>query len=477
MRVLHVCAELFPLLKTGGLADVTSALPVAQSKSGMDVRLLLPAFPAIIQGVNDLHPVAQRHTFAGFVTLLYGNFNGIGIYLIDVPHLYQRAGSPYHDEQMHDYPDNLWRFALLGYIASEIACGMDSYWQPQIIHAHDWHAGLAPAYLAARNYPVQSVFTIHNLAYQGLFNPRHMQDIQLPSHFYNMHGLEFNRQISFLKAGLYYASQITTVSPTYAREITQPEQARGLHGLLQQRQHEGRLTGILNGVDDKIWNPINDPLLQMHYGVQSLQNKQINKSQLQSRIGLNNDAQALLFVVISRLTPQKGLDLLPEAVPSLLAQGGQLALLGNGDTHIQNAFLALAAQYPGQVSVNIGYDEALSHLLIAAGDVIIIPSRFEPCGLTQLYGLKYGTLPLVRHTGGLADTVCDCSLENLADNLANGFVFTDSNRSSLSKAIKRAFVLWSRPMLWRHVQRQAMKQDFGWQIAAKSYYELYQRMI
>ena len=310
-----------------------------------------------------------------------------------------------------------------------------------------------------------------------MFYSWHMNEIELPWSFYNMHGLEFNGQISFLKAGLYYADHITAVSPTYAREITEPQYAYGMEGLLRQRQHEGRLSGILNGVDDAIWNPQSDLLLAARYDRDSLEEKAENKRQLQIAMGLKVDDKAPLFAVVSRLTSQKGLDLVLEALPGLLEQGGQLALLGAGDPVLQEGFLAAAAEHPGQVGVQIGYHEAFSHRIMGGADVILVPSRFEPCGLTQLYGLKYGTLPLVRRTGGLADTVADCSLENLADGVASGFVFEDSNAVSLLRAIRRTFVLWSRPSLWRYVQRQAMNMDFSWQVAAKSYRELYQRLM
>ncbi len=412
MQVLHVCSEMFPLLKTGGLADVIGALPAAQIADGVDARVLLPAFPDIRRGVTDAQVVSRRDTFAGHITLLFGHYNGVGIYLIDAPHLYDRPGSPYHDTNLFAYTDNVLRFALLGWVGAEMASGLDPFWRPDVVHAHDWHAGLAPAYLAARGRPAKSVFTVHNLAYQGMFYAHHMNDIQLPWSFFNIHGLEFNGQISFLKAGLYYADHITAVSPTYAREITEPQFAYGMEGLLQQRHREGRLSGVLNGVDEKIWSPETD----------------------------------------------------------------LLALLGAGDPVLQEGFLAAAAEYPGQVGVQIGYHEAFSHRIMGGADVILVPSRFEPCGLTQLYGLKYGTLPLVRRTGGLADTVSDCSLENLADGVASGFVFEDSNAWSLLRAIRRAFVLWSRPSLWRFVQRQAMAMDFSWQVAAKSYRELYYRL-
>jgi starch synthase len=310
-----------------------------------------------------------------------------------------------------------------------------------------------------------------------LFAAKHMDDIQLPWSFFNMFGLEFFGQISYLKAGLFYADHITAVSPTYAREITLPEYGYGMEDLLKQRQLEGRLTGILNGVDPAIWDPAQDLLLNARYNRDVLDAKVENKRQLQITMGLKIDDKVPVFAVVSRLTKQKGLDLVLEALPGLLEQGGQLVLLGAGDAVLQQGFLAAAAEYPGQVGVQIGYHEAFSHRIMGGADVIMVPSRFEPCGLTQLYGLKYGTLPLVRRTGGLADTVNDSSLENLADGMASGFVFEDSNAWSLLRAIRRAFVLWSRPSLWRYVQRQAMGMDFSWQVAAVAYRDLYQRLL
>lgn len=477
MQVLHVCSEIFPLLKTGGLADVVGALPAAQIAEGIDTRVLLPGFPDLKKGIPDTEVVARLQTFAGNVELLYGQFDGVGIYLIDAPGLYDRPGSPYHDESQFAYTDNYLRFALLGWIGCELACGLDPYWRPEVVHAHDWHAGLTCAYLAARGRPAKSVFTVHNLAYQGLFAAKHMDDIQLPWSFFNMFGLEFFGQISYLKAGLFYADHITAVSPTYAREITLPEYGYGMEDLLKQRQLEGRLTGILNGVDPAIWDPAQDLLLNARYNRDVLDAKVENKRQLQITMGLKIDDKVPVFAVVSRLTKQKGLDLVLEALPGLLEQGGQLVLLGAGDAVLQQGFLAAAAEYPGQVGVQIGYHEAFSHRIMGGADVIMVPSRFEPCGLTQLYGLKYGTLPLVRRTGGLADTVNDSSLENLADGMASGFVFEDSNAWSLLRAIRRAFVLWSRPSLWRYVQRQAMGMDFSWQVAAVAYRDLYQRLL
>ncbi|WP_413502148.1 glycogen synthase GlgA [Serratia proteamaculans] len=476
MQVLHVCSEMFPLLKTGGLADVVGALPAAQIAEGGDVRVLLPAFPDVRNGIPDSVLVAEIDSFAGRVGLRYGTYHGVGIYLIDAPWLYDRPGSPYHDQSMNAYSDNHRRFALLGWMACELAKGLDRYWRPQVVHAHDWHAGLACAYLAANGHPARSIFTVHNLAYQGLFSPHHVPELWLPPSFYNIYGLEFHGQMSFLKAGLFYADHITAVSPTYAREITRPEFGYGMEGLLQERQRQGRLSGILNGVDDKIWDPSHDPRLTARYDADDLKSKAKNKLHLQKAMGLKVDESLPVFAVVSRLTHQKGLDLVLEALPALLEQGGQLALLGAGDAVLQQAFLASAADYPEQVGVQIGYHEAFSHRIIGGADVIMVPSRFEPCGLTQLYGLKYGTLPLVRRTGGLADTVVDCALENLADGSASGFVFDDCDAAALGNAIRRAMVLWSRPKHWRHVQRHAMSVDFGWQVAAQEYLSLYQRL-
>jgi len=477
MQVLHVCSELFPLLKTGGLADVAGALPAAQIAGGTDVRVLIPAFPDIKRGIGDTQVVGHLDTFAGHVTLRYGVFQGVGIYIIDVPGLYDRPGSPYHDQSSYAYPDNHLRFALLSWMAAELGNGFDAMWKPDILHSHDWHAGLTSAYVRARHIPVKTVFTVHNLAFQGLFDGYHLQHLQIPFEFFQMYGLEFYGQISYLKAGLFYSDHITTVSPTYAKEITRPEFGYGMEALLLERQREGRLTGILNGVDDAIWQPRDDVLLSARYDADDLRSKMINKAYLQRAMGLDVDDSRLVFAVVSRLTNQKGLDLVLEALPDLLERGGQLALLGAGDAVLQQAFLAAAADNPGQVGVQLGYHESFSHRIIGGADVIMVPSRFEPCGLTQLYGLKYGTLPLVRRTGGLADTVVDCALENLADGTASGFVFEEANGKSLGSAIRRAFVLWSRPKHWRHVQHHAMGIDFGWQVAAQAYLSLYQRLL
>ena len=483
MRVLHVCTEIYPLLKTGGLADVAGALPAAQARAGGDARVLVPGFPALRAGILNQHLVAELAPAFGAHTIrLYCGVlpdSGIVAYVIDAPELYDRPGNPYADAAHCAYPDNHRRFALLGWVAARLAEGLDRFWQAQVIHGHDWHAGLAPAYLKAAEQATGrklagSVFTVHNLAYQGNF-PRHaFGDLNLPAHFFDVNGIEFHGQCSFLKAGLFYADKLTTVSPTYAREIQSSEQGCGLDGLLHERVRD--LSGILNGVDDAVWNPALDALITAPFNAGAMAGKRACKAALQQAAGLAIEPDAPLFCVVSRLSEQKGLHLLLAALPEIVQRGGQLMLLGSGDAALENAFRDAAAAQPHAIAVTIGYDEQLAHRIIAASDVILVPSRFEPCGLTQLYGLKYGTLPLVRKVGGLADTVVDCSLENMADGLATGVVFDTFDEAGISAALRRAIALYKRKADWKQVQKCAMGQHFGWDAAAAQYMALYQQI-
>ena len=480
MRVLHICTEIYPLLKTGGLADVAGALPLAQRAAHVDARVLVPGFPQLIAGVTDLQLVAELPSCFGVdgVRLLIGVLPGaaLPVYVIDAPALFDRPGNPYSDAANQAYPDNYRRFALLGWIGAQMAQGLDPHWTPEVLHCHDWHAGLAPAYIAAARRAsgrklAGTVVTVHNLAYQGVFPPQVFGELGLPGDFFNVEGVEFHGQLSFLKAGLYYADKITTVSPSYAREICGAEQGCGLDGLLRARAHD--LAGILNGVDDAVWNPATDPLLAANYSIESRAGKAKCKRALQAERGLAISADAPLFCVVSRLTEQKGLHLVLAALPEIVRRGGQLALLGTGDAALEDAFRALAAAHPESVSVFIGYDEQYAHSLIAASDVIMVPSRFEPCGLTQLYGLKYGTLPLVRRVGGLADTVVDASLENLDEDVATGFVFDEFTLAGIDAAVRRAFALKRSKTNWKQVQLRAMQQQFGWDAAADQFNTLY----
>ncbi|HLX53204.1 MAG TPA: glycogen synthase GlgA [Aquella sp.] len=482
MRILHVCSELYPLLKTGGLADVTGALPNALTKFGCDVRVLVPGFPAFMNGIKDRKLVSKIPNKFGTcaIKLYYGTLpNSLGIYIIDAKDLYDRPGNPYQDDKGVAYPDNYLRFALLGYVAAKLAKNEDSHWQPQVIHGHDWHAGLAFAYLKAHEIRTGSklagsVFTIHNLAYQGVFPEPIFIELDLPKEFFDINGLEFYGQVSFLKAGLFFADKLTTVSPTYALEIQREGQGCGFNGLLSNRKFD--LHGILNGVDKSVWNPATDTIISNHYNIRSMAGKLLCKTALQKKLGLNVQNDTPLFVVVSRLTEQKGLNLILSELSKIIELGGQLVLLGSGDAKLEKEFKTVARKYPKLISVKIGYDEEYAHQIIAASDVILVPSLFEPCGLTQLYGMIYGTLPLVHKVGGLADTVVDCALENLADNSATGFVFEHFVFEAFNAAIKRAFALYNRKGEWKRVQKHGMQQDFSWDKASRQYLLLYKQV-
>jgi len=483
MRILQVSAELFPLLKTGGLADVAGALPPALAAAGQSVRVLLPGFPAVRAGTHGLREVALFDAPWGERAVLRAGRIGTGAdtidaYLIDAPALYDRPGNPYEDASRQPYADNARRFALLGWTAARLARGLDPDWQPEVVHAHDWHAGLAPAYMAfdAGSGPrVGSVFTVHNLAYQGVFPPADFDRLGLPSQAFDVNGLEYHGQLSFMKAGLYFADRLTTVSPTYAREIQTPAQGCGLDGLLRGRGDV--LTGILNGVDDAVWNPATDALLPRPYDVRRPGGKALCKATLQQALGLAVAPDAPLFVMVSRLTEQKGQHLVLGGIDGLLAQGGQLALLGTGERWLEDAFRDRAAAAPHAVHATIGYDETFAHRLFGAGDVTLVPSMFEPCGLTQMYGLKYGSLPLVHRVGGLADTVVDCTLEDMADGRATGFVFDRFDAQGFDRALRRAFALYRRPADWKRVRTTAMQRSADWQSAAAQYVGVYEQSL
>jgi starch synthase len=481
-RVLHVCAELYPWVKSGGLGDVAAALPPALAALGVDTRLVLPGFSGFLDAFAEITDVARLTTpfAAERVRLALGRLPGTDrrAYLVDHPAFYDRPGSPYAAPDGADWPDNHRRFGLFSWVAAALACGADRNWRPEILQCHDWHGGLAPAYLAAlppENGPVVTILTIHNLAYRGTFPAAVFPELALPPGFYSIDGVEFFGEVSFLKAGLFFADHLTTVSPTYAREIQTPDFGWGLDGLLRTRAAE--LTGILNGVDPQVWDPRRDPNLPQSYDLDDAPaGKRAAKTVLRQRLGLS-EQDTPLFGVVSRLTPQKGLDLLLAALPGLVADGGQLALLGSGDADLEHGFAAAAAANRGQVAAEFGYDDALSHLLIAGADVVLVPSRFEPCGLTQLYALRYGALPLVRRVGGLADTVVDASAVTLADGTATGFAFDELSPAALLGAISRATGLMREPPVWNRMMRRAMTRNFSWDAAARRYLALYRDLL
>ena len=477
MRVLQVAAEIFPLVKTGGLADVLGALPQALQAHGADVRLLLPGFPAIMDGLAQARPVCELGNAFGAarVRLHRGviEASGVAAYVIEAPILYQRAGNPYLDAQGRDWADNLQRFALLGWVGAQLAGGaLDSEWSAQVLHAHDWHAALACAWLAAQpGQRARSVFTVHNLAYQGLFDARDFHLLGLPAAYMTPQGLEYHGQLSFMKAGLAFAHRVTTVSPTYAREIATEEFGCGLDGLIRARGAD--VSGVLNGVDGAVWNPQAYAATVAPYSGTDLQGKARCKAALQQSLGLRSDPAAPLLSIVSRLNAQKGIDLLLQALPALLAQGAQLALQGTGDAALEAALAEAARQHRAQVAVRLAYDEAGAHQMIAGADMILVPSRFEPCGLTQLYGLRYGTVPVVRHVGGLADTVVDTHAATLTEHRATGFVFGPPSADALVAALERAIRLYREPLPWRALMQRGMAQDFSWEPAARAHVALY----
>ena len=480
MRVLHAAAEVFPLVKTGGLADVVAALPVALKRAGADARLVLPGLPPIVDAVTHQRTLLECGPLFGAarVEVRLGRmpYSDLPAYVVDAPYLYRRRGSPYQSGNGAEWPDNLQRFALLGWAAAHLAAGeVDLQWTPDVVHAHDWHAAMACAYMAAHPATAAaSVFTIHNLAFQGLFAPGDFRMLGLPAHFMHAHGLEFHHQVSFMKAGLTFAHRITTVSPNYAREITTAEFGCGLEGVIATRGRD--VSGILNGVDGAVWNPATDSAIAHRYDADDLSGKAACKRELQVETGLATDPDAPLFAVVSRLTSQKGLDLVLAALPALLGHGAQIVVQGTGEPALEAAFLAAAVQHPKRVAVRVSYDETLAHRVIAGADVMLVPSRFEPCGLTQLYALRYGTLPLVRRVGGLADTVVDADPDALATGRATGFAFDHAAPEALEAALGRAVRLHRDRAAWQAVMRTAMARDFSWDDSARRYLALYREL-
>jgi starch synthase len=484
MKILHVAAEMYPWVKTGGLADVVGALPEALARRGADVRVLLPGLPAFVEGLSKAHEV---HTVCDFgavfgaarVRLLQGRLQGLAVpvYLVDAPFLYRRTGGPYEWAPGRPWDDNLQRFGLLGWAAAHLAAGeAHCDWAPQVVHGHDWHAAMACAYgaLNAADHAA-CVFTIHNLAYQGLFPGSDFHLLGLPSVFMAPAGVEYHGHVSFMKAGLKFADRITTVSPTYAREIATHDYGAGLDGVIRGRLAD--LSGIVNGIDDVVWDPARDSALAARYDATAPEGKAACKAALQAELGLPQEAGVMVFGVVSRLTSQKGLDLLLEAVPALLREGAQLVVQGSGDAALEQAFKALAAAHPAQVCARIGYDEALAHRLIAGADAILVPSRFEPCGLTQMYGLRYGTVPVVRQVGGLADTVQDVEAAGATATPGTGFVFQAATGRALEEALLRALRLYRMPAAWRAVMQEGMRQDLSWGAAAQAYELVYARAL
>ena len=479
MKILFVTSEVTPLIKTGGLADVSAALPTALRGMGVDVRVLLPAYPQVLQALPQLQTAADFPALPGFpaARLLAGALpGGVPLWVIECPELYQRGGDAYQDEHGHDWLDNAHRFGLLSKIAAVLGSAVSPLeWKPDVVHCNDWQAGLAPAYLHFAPGAAPSVMTVHNLAFQGIFPPHTAAELGLPGECFQPDGAEYYGNLSFMKAGLYYADQLTTVSPSYAGEIQTEELGFGLQGLLKQRR--GVLTGILNGIDTAEWNPATDPNLAQAYDATDLSGKSANKRALQQRMGLLLAPDLPLFGVVSRFTRQKGLDLVLEIAPQLVALPAQLVLLGSGDAAMQRAALALTQHHAGQVAAHVSFDEGLAHLIEAGADIFLMPSRFEPCGLNQMYSQRYGTPPVVHATGGLTDTVVDCNTSSLAQDTASGFVLGSIDAPALLAAARRSVATYHDKKIWHALQRNGMNKDFSWGKSAAAYRDIYARLM
>ena len=473
LRVLSVASEIFPLVKTGGLADVAGALPRALASEGVEMRSLVPAYPAIKGKLADV-TVARDYPnlFGGPARVLAGQAEGLELFAIDAPHLYDRPGNPYLGPDGLDWPDNARRFAALARVGADIGLGAVPAFEPEVVHAHDWQAALGPAYLRfAEGRRPASVVTIHNLAFQGHFPISVFWELRLPDRALQIDGVEYFGGVGYLKAGIQLADVITTVSPTYAREILTAEFGMALDGLLRARSRA--VHGILNGVDDSVWNPASDPALPQNFGATRVDLRVRNKTALQAKLGLTPSEDRPLFAVVSRLSQQKGLDLLLQALPALIAKGAQLAVLGSGERTLETGFAEAAATRAGSVGCVFGYDEKLAHLFQGAADFIVVPSRFEPCGLTQLCALRYGAAPIVSRVGGLADTIIDANEAAMAAGVATGIQFSPLSVEALGYAVDRALAIYQDPATMRRMRLNGMRADVSWRGAARRYAALY----
>ena len=472
-KILFVTSEAYPLIKTGGLADVSGSLAKALAGLSQDIKLIIPNYQALKTG-EDVRFVCSLRVDNRNINILETRIpeTQVIVWLIDYPAYYNYPGNPYTDAQGDAWSNNAERFALFCRIAVEVAMNrVRQDWKPDIVHCNDWQSGLVPALLSLEYDRPATVFTIHNMAYQGLFPVATAASLNLPGQLLNPAGLEFHGMLSFIKGGLVYADRITTVSPTYALEIQTPEFGYGLEGLLEHRKEF--LSGIINGIDLELWDPETDPYINQRYNASSLSEKRLNKSDLQTRLALPVDDRIPVFGLISRLVEQKGIDLLIDCLPEMLAMPLQFVLLGDGDKAFAQQLQNMADLYPEKMAIVIGYDESLAHLIEAGADIFLMPSRFEPCGLNQMYSQHYGTIPIVRKTGGLADTVVDTLPETIIDKTATGIAFKEASAGALMEAIKRAMILYTIPDAWKKMQINAMHKDFSWQRSAEQYLALY----
>lgn len=476
IEVLSVASEVYPLIKTGGLADVAGALPGALSAHGVTMRTLVPGYPSVMGKLSGGRVVKELDDLFGVqAKLIAARVEGLDVIVIDAPQLYDRPGNPYVSPDGWDWPDNWKRFAALGWVAAELSMGMVDGYHPQVIHAHDWQAGLAPAYVKFSPVAhIKTVMTIHNIAFKGFFGAEIFGQLRLPQHAFGVGGVEYFGGVSYLKSGMECADFVTTVSPNYADEIRTPEFGMGLEGLLNGRAET--VMGILNGIDVEAWDPATDNALVRTFTANTMNGRLVNKQAVVEKFGLDG-TDGPLFCVVSRLTDQKGMDLLLQTVDGLVDLGGRLAVLGSGEAYLEDGFRNMTARHPGKVGMWSGYNEALSHLMQGGCDAIIIPSRFEPCGLTQLYGLRYGCVPVVSRIGGLADTVIDANPAAIAAEVATGVVFDANSAHALYEAIRRTVRLYRDEKIWKKIQRRGMKSDVSWDTSAGRYADLYASLL
>jgi len=472
IEVLSVASEVYPLIKTGGLADVAGALPATLHTHGVTMRTLVPGYPSVMAKLGGGRVVKELDDLFGVsAKLIAARVEGLDVIVIDAPALYDRPGNPYVSPDGWDWPDNWKRFAALGWVAAELAMGLVEGYNPQVLHCHDWQAGLAPAYIKFGPRPdIKTVMTIHNIAFKGFFSADIFGQLRLPPQAFQVGGVEYYGGVSFLKSGMECADFVTTVSPNYADEIRTPEFGMGLEGLLNGRADT--VVGILNGIDTTAWDPTTDADLVQKFSANTLNLRQANKLALVEKFGLDGD-DGPLFCVVSRLTDQKGMDLLLQVVDGLVDLGARLVVLGSGEAYLEDGFRRQSALHPGKVAIANGYNEALSHLMQGGADAILIPSRFEPCGLTQLYALRYGCVPVVSRIGGLADTVINANPAAMAAEVATGVVFEPNSAQALYDAIRKTVALYHDSKAWKRLQRRGMKSDVSWDASAVRYADLY----
>lgn len=484
MNVLFASSEVWPLVKTGGLGDVAYSLPKALEAQGQDVKIIVPAYREVLKSCTDLKilgwmdsPYGTQVSSIRLIEAQHPQFD-TPVWLVDCQGLFDRVGNPYVNSEGNDWADNAERFTQFCWAVSQIATGQVlPDWRADVVHANDWQCGLIPAFLDTHDHRPKRIFTIHNLAFGGHFSQQSFQSLRLPEAWWSPEGVEFYGGFSMLKAGLVYSDAITTVSPTYAKEICTSAFGYGMDGILSSRSY--KLSGILNGIDEKIWDPADDNHLSHHYSAKNIQPGKLNNKRALLSDYLEDVSKetlaAPLFGMVTRLTEQKGVDLITQAIPVMLKQSdANFVLMGSGSAYYERIIQNLRDQYPSRVFCYLGYSETMAHRVEAGSDIFLMPSRYEPCGLNQMYSLRYGTLPLVTNTGGLADTVIDSSPENIASGEANGFVMPLSDTKTLLTTMHRAVDLYGDQSIWSNIQKTAMNGDFSWKISAERYLSLYQ---